>query len=289
MSAIHLKTTRELELKANDIRQDLISMLLESKSGHSAGPLGMADIFTALYFDVLKHDPQKPEWTGRDRVFLSNGHICPVHYATLAEAGYFDKSKLSTLRKFGSGLQGHPHKGSLSGIDNTSGPLGQGISLACGQILAARMKKEDYACFCFMGDGELEEGQCWEAFMLAAKYRLGRLVAIVDRNNIQIDGDITQVMPLEPLADKFRAFNWRVVEFNGNDMNAVLKTLREARQYAAAHAEGQPTVLIAKTVPGKGVSFMENKYQWHGKTPNAEEAKQAMAELEAQRRKIESS
>ncbi len=288
MSAIRLDSTSELLLKANDIRVDIIKMLLEAKSGHSGGPLGMTDIFTALYFNVLRHDPQKPQWAERDRVFLSNGHICPVLYATLANAGYFDKSKLSTLRKFGSGLQGHPHRGSLPGIDNSSGPLGQGISLACGQALAARMKKQEFVCFCSMGDGELDEGQCWEAFMLAVKYKLGRLVIIVDCNKIQIDGNVEDVMPLEPLAGKFSAFGLRVVEFDGNDMAAALAVLREARQYAAANPQGRPTVLIAKTVPGKGVSFMENKYQWHGKTPNSEEAKQALSELEAQRKKIES-
>ncbi|VVC01869.1 1-deoxy-D-xylulose-5-phosphate synthase [uncultured archaeon] len=288
MQTNRLNSIKELQLKANDISQDIINMLLTAKSGHSAGPLGMADIFTALYFHTAKHDAKKPDWTERDRIILSNGHICPVLYATLAEAGYFDKKLLSTLRKLNSPLQGHPHMGSLSGIETSSGPLGQGLSQACGMALAARMDKRAPVYWVLMGDGEQDEGQCWEAFMLAAKYKLGNIIAITDRNIIQIDGTTESVMPLEPLADKYRAFGWRVVEIDGNDMTAVVKALDEARTYAAANTQAAPTMILANTVPGKGVSFMEGKYQWHGKTPNAEEAAIALKEMQEERERIKS-
>ncbi len=282
----HPYSIQALRLKANDVRMDIIRMLLPAKSGHSAGPLGMADVFTALYFHSLRHDPKNPKWGERDRVLLSNGHICPVLYAALGEAGYFGKEKLSTFRKFGSPLQGHPHLGSLPGIETSSGPLGQGLSQACGMALAARMDDKKRVFWCLMSDGEHEEGQVWEAILLAAKYRLGSVIAVMDRNFIQIDGRTEDIMPLEPFADKFRAFNWRVVEIDGNDMESVVKTLDEARAHALAHPHSPPLMIIAKTVPGKGVSFMENKYQWHGKPPNAEEAQAALAELEKQRADI---
>jgi len=286
MGTNRLNSTTELKLKANDIRQDLIHMLLAAKSGHSAGPLGMTDIFTALYFHTASHDAKKPRWEERDRIILSNGHIAPILYATLAHAGYFDKSLLSTLRKLDSPLQGHPHMGSLPGIETSSGPLGQGLSQACGMALAARMDKRQRVYWVLMGDGEQQEGQCWEAFMLAAKYRLGNIIAITDRNLIQIDGTTENVMPLEPLADKYKSFGWRVVEIDGNDMNAVVSALDEARAHALANAESAPTMIIADTLPGKGVSFMEGKYQWHGKTPNADEAAIALKELQDARAKI---
>ncbi|MFH1095350.1 MAG: transketolase [Candidatus Micrarchaeota archaeon] len=286
MPSKHPYSIQALRLKANDIRQDIIRMLLPAKSGHSAGPLGMADVFTALYFHSLRHDPKNPKWEERDRVLLSNGHICPVLYATLAEAGYYDKSLMSGLRQFGSPLQGHPHLGSLPGIETSSGPLGQGLSQACGMALAARMGNKKRVFWCLMSDGEHEEGQVWEAILLAAKYKLGSIVAVMDRNFIQIDGTTEDIMPLEPLADKFRSFNWRVVQIDGNDMAAIVKALDEARAHAIAHPDSPPLMIIATTVPGKGVSFMESKYQWHGKPPNAEEAQAALVELAKEREGI---
>lgn len=283
MSAICLDSVPELMLNANDIRQDIIRMLLPAKSGHSAGPLGMADIFTALYFHTAIHDPKKPKWDGRDRVILSNGHIAPVLYATLGEAGYFDKKLFGTLRKLGSPLQGHPHRGELPGVETSSGPLGQGLSQACGMALAAKMDNKKHVVWCLTSDGEHEEGQTWEAVLLAAKYKLGNLVAIMDRNYIQIDGPTEEIMPLEPMAAKYRAFNWEVVEIDGNDMKEVVKALDKARARAADPACAKPLMIIAKTVPGKGVSFMENSYEWHGKAPNAEEEARALAELKAAR------
>ena len=286
MSAIRLDSTSELLLKANDSRVDIIRMLLPAKSGHTAGPLGMADIFTALYFHTAVHDPKKPDWDGRDRIVLSNGHIAPVFYAALGEAGYFDKKLFSTLRKFGSPLQGHPHRGALAGVETSSGPLGQGLSQACGMALAARMDGKKHVVWCLTSDGEHEEGQTWEAVLLAAKYKLGNLVAVMDRNFIQIDGPTEDIMPLENMSAKYKAFNWRVVEINGNDMEAVVKALDEARAYATLHSNSKPTMIIAKTVPGMGVSFMVDKYEWHGKPPNADEGAAALAELEAARAKI---
>ncbi len=286
MSAIRLNSIPELELKANDIRQDVIRMLLPAKSGHSAGPLGMADIFAALYFHAAVHDPKKPQWDGRDRIVLSNGHIAPVLYSTLGEAGYFDKKLFSTLRKFGSPLQGHPHRGSLAGVETSSGPLGQGLSQACGMALAARMDGKKHVIWCLMSDGEHEEGQTWEAVLLAAKYKLGNIVAVMDRNYIQIDGPTETIMPLDSMSAKYRAFNWEVVEIDGNDMGKVVKALDGARARAASGSAQKPLMIIAKTVPGMGVSFMIDKYEWHGKPPNEEEAKKALAELEAGRAKI---
>lgn len=286
MSLLQPLPIHALRLKANDIRQDIIRMLQEAQSGHTAGPLGMADIFAVLYFGgMAAHDPQNPAWDGRDRIVLSNGHICPVLYATLAEAGYFDKKLLFTLRKFGSPLQGHPHRGSLPGVETSSGPLGQGLSQACGMALAARMDGKKHLVFCLTSDGEHEEGQTWEAIMLASKYRLGNMVAIMDRNFIQIDGRTEAIMPLEPLADKYRAFNWNVMEVDGNDIGAVTKALQAARAHAAKPS-ASPTMIIAKTVPGKGVSFIENRFEWHGKPPNADEAQKALAELDAERQKM---
>ena len=280
MNAIQTNSIPELEKKANEIRIDIINMLLPAKSGHTAGPLGMADIFTALYFHTLVHEPQKPDWPERDRVVLSNGHIAPVLYATLGEAGYFDKKLFGTLRKLGSPLQGHPHRGALPGIETSSGPLGQGLSQACGMALAARMDGKKHVIWCLTSDGEHEEGQTWEAVMLAAKYKLGNLVAIMDRNFIQIDGHTEDIMPLESMSAKYRAFNWEVVEIDGNDMADVVRALDGARDRAASGTATKPLMIIANTVPGKGVSFMENKFEWHGKTPNEDEARKAIAELE---------
>lgn len=255
---------QELEIKANDIRTSIIEMLLEAKSGHTAGPLGMADIFTLLYFHVLKHDPQNPSWEERDRLVLSNGHICPVFYATMAHAGYFPMEELKTLRKFGTRLQGHPHREYMPWLETSSGPLGAGLSQAVGMALADRMDKKDNDRFiyCLMSDGELDEGNSWEAILLAGKNRLRNLIAVIDRNNIQIDGFTENIMPLEPLVDKWRAFNWHVVEVSGHDFQALNTAVEEAKSVYE-----KPTVIIAHTIPGKGVDFMERDYKWHGTPP----------------------
>ncbi len=272
--------TTELKIKANAIRQDIIRMLTEAKSGHPGGPLGLADIFTVLYFHTIRHDPKNPLWPERDRLILSNGHVCPVLYATLAHAGYFPKEELMTLRKLGSRLQGHPHRGVLPGVENSSGPLGQGLSQAVGMALVAKEAKQSWRVFCVMSDGEHQEGQTWEAILLAAKYNLGNLIAVIDRNFIQIDGKTEEVLPLEPFADKYRAFGWHVIEIDGHDISEIKRALDASGNIA------KPTVIIARTIPGKGVSYMEHRYQWHGKPPNADEAKQALKELEEEARKF---
>ena len=276
------KDRMQLEIRANTIRQDIIRMLVEAKSGHPAGSLGMADIFAALYFVVMQHDPKKPDREDRDRLVLSNGHICPVLYSALAEAGYFPKEQLMTLRKFGSSLQGHPHRGSVPGIENSSGPLGQGISQAVGMALVSKREGKAWRVYSVLGDGELNEGQAWEAFMLASKYSLDNLVAIIDRNNIQIDGTSDDVLPLEPLAGKLDSFGWNVIVVDGNNMEAILHGFN----LAGSH-KGAPSAIIARTVPGKGVSFMEGKFGWHGKSPNKEEGEAAIKELMEARKRLE--
>jgi transketolase len=279
-----LTDARELELRliANEIREEIIKMLLEAGSGHSAGPLGMADVFTALYFHILNHDPKNPEWDERDKVVLSNGHICPVLYATLAKAGYFPMDELKTLRKFGSRLQGHPHRGALPGVENTSGPLGEGLSQAIGMALAARLDNKTHQIYCLTSDGEHQEGNTWEAIMSAAKYNLDNLTVIIDRNNIQIDGTTENVMPLENLSQKYESFNWHVLETDGNNIEGFVDSVRHARTI-----HEKPTVIISHTIPGLGVDFMENNYTWHGKPPNDEEAKKALKELRTLQGKIE--
>lgn len=273
----------ELEEKANEIRQDIIEMLVEAGSGHSAGPLGMADIFAALYFHILNHNPANPEWEERDRLFLSNGHICPVRYAAMAQAGYFPKEELKILRKLGSRLQGHPERTRLPGVETTSGPLGSGLAQAAGYAYAAHMDDKKFRIYCVCSDGEHDTGNHWEAVLFAGKYKLSNLTAIVDRNNIQIDGHTEDVMPLEPLEDKYKAFNWHVLDINGHNIEEII----DACEHAKAVYE-RPTVIIAHTIPGKGVSFMENLPQWHGKPPNAEEAKKALHELRTLGGKIRS-
>lgn len=272
---------QELQYKANDIRQDIIEMLIEAKSGHSAGPLGMSDIFAALYFNVMKHDPSNPTWEGRDRLVLSCGHICPVLYATLAEADYFPKSELKTLRKLGTRLHGHPHNLALPGIETSSGPLAQGSSQAVGIATAFAMDHLKNRVYLVMSDGEQQEGQIWEAVMFAGKNKLHNLTAIIDRNNIQIDGFTEDVMPLEGLRAKYEAFNWHVIEIDGHNMQAIIDAYHEAEAIFE-----KPTVIIAHTIPGKGVDFMENKYEWHGKPPSPEEAKVALKELRTLRGQI---
>lgn len=280
MSLLTEQKILELGKKANDIRQSIIEMLVEAKSGHTAGPLGVTDIFTLFYFHILKHNPKDPFWEERDRLVLSNGHICPVLYATMAHAGYFPIEELKTLRKFGTRLQGHPHNEYLPFVENSSGPLGEGLSQAVGMALADRIDEKEKSRFiyCFMSDGEHDEGNTWEAIMLAGKHQLNNLIAVVDRNNIQIDGNTEHIMPLEPLADKWRAFNWHVIEVGGHDF----KTLNEAIEEAQDIFE-KPTVIIAHTIPGKGVSFMERDYRWHGKPPTKEEGELALKELRAHR------
>ncbi len=251
-------------------------MLVAAGSGHSAGPLGMADIFTALYFHILKHDPKKPNDPKRDRVFLSNGHIAPIWYATLAHAGYLSRQEmLTSLRKLGSRLQGHPHRKSLPPIENPSGPLGQGISQAVGYALAAQLDSANFETFCLMSDGELDEGQVWEAFMFAGNKKLHQLTVIIDRNNIQIDGLTEQIMPLESLRAKLEAFNWHVLEIDGHNLQAIIDACNSAKAIYE-----RPVAIIAHTIPGKGVEFMEFKYEWHGKPPApGAEAEQALHDL----------
>lgn len=265
----------ELRKKANDIRIDIIDMLVRAGSGHSAGPLGLADIFTALYFHVLKHDPKKPDWDERDILILSNGHCVPVRYAAMAEAGYLPKAELSSLRQFGSRLQGHPERKRLPGLETTSGPLGSGLSQAAGMALALKMDKASHRwVYAVLSDGELDEGNIWEAAMLAGKYKLSNLIALIDRNNIQIDGTTDQVMPLEDLRGKWEAFGWHVLEADGNDIEAVIEAYDMAKAIT-----NQPVVIIAHTVPGKGVDFMEYDFHWHGKPPDKKQAKEALKEL----------
>lgn len=255
---------RSLEEKANEIRQSIIEMLVEAGSGHTAGPLDMADIFTLLYFETLKHNPKDPFWSDRDRLILSNGHICPVLYATMAHAGYFSENELLSLRKFGSRLQGHPHKEALPGIETSSGPLGSGLSQAIGMALAERIDNPYSAkyFYCLLGDGELNEGQIWEAMLLAGKERLYNLIAIVDRNGIQIDGYTEDVMPLEPLREKFESFNWDVQEVDGHNIRAVNDAIGKAQAVYS-----QPSIIIAHTIPSKGVDVFERDFRWHGNPP----------------------
>lgn len=270
------KEVLSLERTANDIRQSIIGMLLEAGSGHTAGPLGMTDIFTALYFHVLKHDSKHPDWEDRDKLVLSNGHICPVLYATMAHAGYFPVEELKTLRKFGSRLQGHPHREFLPMLETSSGPLGCGLSQATGMAIADRIDKrsDGRTIYCLMSDGEMQEGNTWEAAMLAGKLKLSNLIGIIDRNNIQIDGYTEDIMPLEPFRAKWEAWNWHVLEIDGHNMTAIIDAINEAKAIAE-----KPTVIIAHTIPGKGVAEFERKYEWHGKPPNKEEGAMALKEL----------
>jgi transketolase len=277
-------TIEQLERKAYDIRQDIIKMLERAGSGHSAGPLDLADIFTALYFDVLRYDPKKPDWEDRDILLLSNGHCCPVQYATMAHAGFFDRKELMTLRAFGSRLQGHPERLKLPGLENTSGPLGCGLSQGAGMALAMRMNKQLHRwIYVIMGDGEQNEGNVWEAAMLTAKYKLHNVIAITDRNNIQIDGPTETVMPLEDLRAKWEAFGWHVIEIDGHNIEAFIDACAMARAIVE-----KPVMIIAHTIPGKGVDFMEYDFHWHGVPPNHEQAVQAINEIRTLRGKIRS-
>ena len=283
-----------LEETANQIRQDVIEMVVNAGSGHVAGPLGMADIFTALYFHILKHDPKNPEWEERDRLVLSNGHICPVRYAAMARAGYFSVEELKALRKLGTRLQGHPHRTALPGVETTSGPLGSGLSQAVGMAIAVNMdtkrtlstgsgQTKNINIFCLMSDGEQECGQTWEAAMLAGKLKLDNITALIDRNNIQIDGMTEDIMPLEPLREKYEAFNWHVLEINGHNFEEIVN----AYETAQAIYE-KPVVIIAHTIAGKGVDFMEFSYPWHSKTFKPEEVKSSLEQLRTLGGKIRS-
>lgn len=276
---------KQLDEKANVIRQDIIQMLVNAKSGHSAGPLGMADVFTALYFGVMHYDPKNTQMWNRDRFVLSCGHICPVWYATLAHAGFFPTSELATLRKLGTRLHGHPHNEVLPGAENSSGPLGQGLSQAAGMAYAGlKLKKEPWRVYCVMSDGEQDEGQIWEAAMFAGKHNLRNLTALMDRNNIQIDGYTEEVMPLEPLRAKYEAFGWTVIDVDGHNIREIIDACNKAKAIAE-----NPTLIICHTIPGKGVDFMEYRYEWHGVPPDAgditgspkkgEQAKKALEEL----------
>ncbi len=276
---------KKLELQANEIRQSIIEMLMAAGSGHTAGPLGMADIFTLLYFAILKHDPKNPDWADRDRLVLSNGHICPVLYATLAHRGYFEVEELLTLRQFGSRLQGHPHRTSLPGLETTSGPLGSGLSQAVGMAIGLRMDNPytSQYVYCLTSDGELQEGQIWEAAMLAGREQLHNLIVIIDRNGIQIDGDTEDIMPLEPLREKFESWNFDVQEVDGHNMAMIADAIGKAQAVYS-----QPSVIIAHTIPGKGVDIFERDYRWHGNPPGkgpedkvkkSEQGKEALRKL----------
>lgn len=269
-------TIPQLQQKANIIRQDIINMLEEAGSGHSAGPLGLSDIFAALYFNILNIRPEDPEWPDRDIFILSNGHTVPVQYAAMAEAGFFDKSELMTLRKFGSRLQGHPERRLLPGLENTSGPLGSGLSQAAGYAYSLQYLDDNPHRFVYVvtGDGELNEGNIWEAAMFAGKYKLSQLIVFIDRNNIQIDGETEDVMPLEDLKAKWESFGWHVLEIDGHNIESIIDAASQGRAIT-----NRPTAVIAHTIPGKGVDFMEYDYKWHGVAPNSDQAKEALQKL----------
>ncbi len=279
--ALSLERVTELKLRANDVRQGIIRALLSAGSGHSAGPLDMSDVFTALYFHILRHDPKRPDWPDRDRLLLSCGHIAPVRYSAMAYAGYFPVEELLTLRKFGTRLQGHPERLRLPGTETTSGPLGEGLAQGVGMALAAKADAGPWRVYVVTSDAEHQCGLHWEAMLTAAKFKLDNLINVVDRNVIQIDGSTEDVMPLEPFAEKYRAFNWEVFECDGNDIAAFIDTVERAQQ-----VRGKPSVVIAHTLAGKGVTFMEGDYTWHGKPPNKEQAEVALRELGAERERI---
>jgi transketolase len=278
---------RMIELKAKKIRETIIEMLVAAGSGHTAGPLGMADIFSAFYFHILEHDPKNPDWSERDRLILSNGHIVPVRYSAMAHAGYFPIKECLTLRAFGSRLQGHPERTRLPGLETTSGPLGEGLSQANGIAYAFRMNggkggaRIDKRVYVVMGDGEQDEGNVWEAVMWTGKHKLHNVTAVIDRNNIQIDGMTEDIMPLESLKAKYEAFNWHVIEVDGHNVRQFVEAVDEAKAIFE-----KPTVIIAHTIPGKGVPEIEFDYHWHGKPPTAEEGKQFLKEIRTMKGKV---
>jgi transketolase len=264
----------ELDKMAKQLRRHVVTMIATAGSGHPGGSLSAADIVAALYFKVMRHDPKNPQWPDRDRFVLSKGHAAPILYAALAECGYFPVEELSTLRKLGSRLQGHTDRTLTPGVEMSAGSLGQGLSYGIGIALAGRLDKRDYQVYVLLGDGECEEGQVWEAAMFAPHHGVDNLTAIIDHNDLQLDGRVCDIMGIEPLADKWRAFNWHVLEINGHDMGEILKALKKAREI-----KGKPTVIIAHTVKGKGVSFMEGNVDFHGKAPSPQETEQALKEL----------
>lgn len=279
---------KALELEATALRESVVEMLLSAGSGHTAGSLGMADVFAALYFKILRHDPKNPSWSHRDRLILSNGHICPVMYAAMAHSGYFDVKELSTLRKFKSILQGHPHREFLPALENSSGPLGSGLSQTIGMALADKIKSSKILdnnnkyFYCLMGDGEMDEGNVWEALMLLSKLKLTNIITIIDRNTIQIDGFTEDIMPLEPLPHKLETFNFNVIEINGHDMRSIVYAIDVAKTNKL-----KPTIIIAHTIPGKGYVKIEGDYRWHGKAPNDKEAREALHDLHTLHNRIE--
>ncbi len=281
MPHLHEKKVKKLELIANKLRRHVIEMVAEAKSGHQGGPLGMADIFAVLYFHELRHKPKDPAWEGRDRLILSNGHICPIRYAAMAESGYFPVEELLTLRKLGSRLQGHPERLFLPGSETTSGPLGAGLAQSVGMAYAGKMDKKKWRVYCATSDGEHEAGLHWEAVLFAGKNRLDNLVCVVDRNNIQIDGTTEQIMPLEPLRKKYEAFNWHVIDCNGNDVAEAARAFEEAKTI-----HERPVCILAHTIPGRGVSYMENNYLWHSQPFRGEEKVQALKELDEIARRL---
>lgn len=291
MPHLHETKIKELEEKANQARQLLIEELVEAKSGHTAGPLGMADVFTAFYFHILNHDPKNPAWEDRDRLMLSNGHICPIRYVLMAMSGYFPIEELKTLRKFGSRLQGHPERERLPGVETTSGPLGSGLGQACGVAYGARIDathspssgRGKFRTYCFMSDGEHDAGNLWESAMFAGKNKLSNLTGLIDRNNIQIDGMTENIMPLEPLKEKYEAFGWHVLEINGHDFEQIVGAVEEAKAIYE-----KPTVIISHNIPGKGIAGIEFDYLWHGKPPKPEEGNKFLEELRTLGGKIQS-
>jgi len=264
----------DLKRMAATIRCDIIEMICTAKAGHPGGSLSATDIVTALYFRLMRIDPANPRWPERDRFILSKGHACPVWYSALAERGFFDKSHLGTLRRLGSILQGHPDMNKVPGIDMTAGSLGHGLSVGIGMALAGRLQKQDYHVWVVIGDGESQEGSIWEAAMSGSKWKLDNLTAIMDRNNLQNDSYVDKLMPIEPAADKWRAFGWNTVEIDGHSMEEIVTALEGAKSF-----KGAPTMIIANTVKGKGVSYMENVCEWHGKAPCREEANRALEEI----------
>jgi transketolase len=269
-------TNDQLKSRANKLRKDILEMLTEAGSGHPGGSLSAIDLLTVLYNDTMVHDPKKPKWSGRDRFFLSKGHVCPALYVVLADCGYFDSKELKTLRKYGSILQGHPDMHKTPGIEVSAGSLGQGLSIATGMALGGRIDKEDYRVYCMMGDGEIQEGQIWEAAMAAGHYKLDNLCGILDYNGFQIDGRVEDVMNLNLCKDKWIAFNWNVIEVDGHDVTDIKKGFNQAKE-----TKGKPTLILAHTIKGKGVSFMEDTAAWHGVAPNREQLAAALAELNA--------
>jgi transketolase len=276
--SVSIDTIKRLEAQATQIRCDILRMIHASQSGHPGGSLSAADFVTALYFHFMRVDPAQPAWTERDRFILSKGHACPVWYASLARKGFFPVDELLTLRQIGGRLQGHPDMAKTPGVDMTTGSLGQGLSAGVGVALGLKLDKKAPRVYVVLGDGELDEGQVWEAAMAAAKYRLDNLMAIIDYNNLQLDGTCDEIMPIEPLADKWRAFNWRVFEMDGHNMQEIVSVIEHALA-----VRGQPSVIIAHTVKGKGVSYMENVCDWHGRAPDNQQYQQALRELEKPR------